>query len=212
MRILGIDVGQHLGWCLIETTGDASEPFKLVTGSTIDMEVKKKTDPELFARKPVLARVVKLYREVFGLVERVKPDVIAVEHVQFAKFMLAFAAWNQNFSVIALACHNASTAPMRLISVGTIKKFATGNGRADKSEMLAALKKRFGTRVDGWDDNQIDAAWVAMCGATLNGIRAIHPSEGEDVDGDDQAPSTDRSVRPDVRGKGHNRLRPRKRG
>ena len=50
------------------------------------------------------------------------------------------------------------------VQVGTLKKFATGDGRADKPEMVKAARKRF-NRPDLEDDNEADALHVLdwMC-------------------------------------------------
>lgn len=44
------------------------------------------------------------------------------------------------------------------LSAGEIKKFATGNGRAKKDEMIQACKEKLG--IDPIDDNHADAAWI----------------------------------------------------
>lgn len=47
------------------------------------------------------------------------------------------------------------------VHVGTLKKFATGNGRADKAEMnRAAIGKFPSIALTNADDNQIDALWL----------------------------------------------------
>lgn len=70
------------------------------------------------------------------------------------------------------------------LSPATLKKFATGNGRADKPMMAAALIDFFGDRYVGaltgtaqiigginlTDDNQVDAAWLRLAGRTWLGL------------------------------------------
>lgn len=50
--------------------------------------------------------------------------------------------------------------PYQGVPVGTIKKFATGKGNANKAAMIAAVKAK-GYDVD--DDNQADAIALLMC-------------------------------------------------
>lgn len=45
--------------------------------------------------------------------------------------------------------------PYEGVPVGTIKKFATGRGNADKKAMIAAVRSRWGVETD--DDNEADA-------------------------------------------------------
>jgi hypothetical protein len=56
-------------------------------------------------------------------------------------------------------CH----AKFHPVPVGTLKKFATGNGSADKESMKKAAK-RDNLDVRDLDDNAIDAYWLAKWG------------------------------------------------
>jgi Holliday junction resolvasome RuvABC endonuclease subunit len=57
--------------------------------------------------------------------------------------------------------------PYVLVGPGTVKKFATGDGNADKSDMRMAWFKRTGEDVR--DDNMVDAAWLRQIGLHLTG-------------------------------------------
>lgn len=61
-------------------------------------------------------------------------------------------------AVLASFCEQFEI-PYEGIPVGTIKKYATGKGNADKDEMLAAAKIKF-PRQNIEDDNQADALWI----------------------------------------------------
>lgn len=52
--------------------------------------------------------------------------------------------------------------PYALVTPAALKKFATGRGNANKSDMRMALFKR--TDADVGDDNQVDAAWLRYAG------------------------------------------------
>lgn len=52
--------------------------------------------------------------------------------------------------------------PYALVIPSTLKKYATGNGGASKSDMRMALYQRAG--LDIRDDNQADAAWLRAAG------------------------------------------------
>lgn len=71
------------------------------------------------------------------------------------------------------------------LSPATLKKFATGNGRADKVDMAAAFLKHHGNKfatvgtaqfvagVQLTDDNQVDAAWLRLAGRTRLGLEPL---------------------------------------
>lgn len=52
--------------------------------------------------------------------------------------------------------------PYALVPAKTLKKYATGNGNADKKEMIFAAKRRAGLIFK--DDNQCDAWWAWQAG------------------------------------------------
>jgi len=54
--------------------------------------------------------------------------------------------------------------PYLTVPPATLKKFATGSGKATKGEMLKAYEARMGTAPGGMDDNQIDAWWLREMG------------------------------------------------
>jgi Holliday junction resolvasome RuvABC endonuclease subunit len=52
------------------------------------------------------------------------------------------------------------------VPVGTIKRFATGKGNADKSEVIAALRAR---GFEPADDNEADAIAILLWALETNG-------------------------------------------
>lgn len=55
--------------------------------------------------------------------------------------------------------------PTVIVTAATLKKFATGNGNANKGDMRLELYKRAG--IDVRDDNQVDAWWLRAIGKHL---------------------------------------------
>lgn len=53
------------------------------------------------------------------------------------------------------------------VAPNTLKKVATGNGRANKTEVVQAAEKRLG--YEGHDDNEADALWLRAIGWFLMG-------------------------------------------
>lgn len=66
--------------------------------------------------------------------------------------------------------------PYALVAPATLKKYATGHGHAEKSDMLAALVHRTGHNIR--DDNQVDAWWLRHAGLDWYGMpEASMPAE-----------------------------------
>lgn len=118
-------------------------------------------------------RLVQHLRELFG---RHAALVVAWEDVQFASTLYQVQLWTTLRAAVWAALHSCGAGPapfdaQRLaVPVGTLKKFATGSGAADKDRMLAAAVAAghvpAGT---GLDDNAIDALWVALWAQKLYG-------------------------------------------
>lgn len=54
-----------------------------------------------------------------------------------------------------------------LVPPGTLKKYATGKGNADKTAMVVAARERLG--YEGMNDNEADALWLRAHGMALLG-------------------------------------------
>lgn len=94
----------------------------------------------------------------------------------FAYDMIAFEEVRRHMGVDAAHLYGGFLAQLKVycgevdlpytgIPVGTIKKFATGKGNADKEKMIAAAKAKWPAIVTT-DDNTADALWIAECSAS----------------------------------------------
>ncbi|MHA3774530.1 hypothetical protein ACXR0O_23645 [Verrucomicrobiota bacterium sgz303538] len=55
------------------------------------------------------------------------------------------------------------------VPIGTLNKFATGNGGAQKDDMAAALKEEHPERFSpARDDNEVDALWLLQFSAAVD--------------------------------------------
>lgn len=85
-------------------------------------------------------------------------DIVVFEDIQFASYTYQVQLWS---SLRAAAWLCAHTSRFECVPVATLKKFATGNGAADKGGMSDFLKVR---HPEIWkptmDDNAVDAAWI----------------------------------------------------
>ena len=77
-------------------------------------------------------------------------------------------AWDRAGLWWLIVEHLVSTnTPVAVCPPSTLKKFATGNGRAQKADMRVAWLTRTGEDIP--DDNQVDAAWLATAGTLALG-------------------------------------------
>lgn len=91
-----------------------------------------------------------------ALVSTYRFDHVVYEHVRFSSDTVADVIWHGFLAAMQMWCDRREI-PYSGVAVATLKKFATGNGRAKKPEIVAAAKAR------GWnvaDDNQADAVWL----------------------------------------------------
>lgn len=71
---------------------------------------------------------------------------------------------SQKLGIIALW---AGEEIVRTIAPTSIKKFATGSGRARKNEMIAAARTKWGVKVHA--DHEADALWICEYGRSKGG-------------------------------------------
>ena len=155
-RILALDFGTQMGFAIYAS--------KVVTSGTIGFHRKKgrKTIPD-----DHLGHSYNMFKEwLLDVILDTCPEIIAFEEVRRFKGNLAakaFGAW-RGIMLQQAASRDIEVMPFE---VGTIKKHATGNGRASKELMIAAAKKYFPDQ-DIEDDNQADALHILrLCMHTL---------------------------------------------
>lgn len=166
MRILGIDPGTKCGWALRDPDGNmVSGVWNLAVGrhESAGMryirlrgflnEIYKATPFELLAYEEVARHAGTHAAHIYG-------GIVAVI---------------QSWCVVS-DCWGGTGIPRRsipidhtAIPVGTIKKFATGKGNANKDKMTVAAHEKWpgvhGYR-EGWLYDEADARWIAECAAS----------------------------------------------
>jgi len=125
------------------------------------------------------------YVRLRGFLNAVNPDAIAYEDVKYTPPREFFI--NKKFGIPAILARVATASevlggmkvtvatwaqekdiPSTGFGVTTIKKFATGNGRANKEDMIKAANKNFNTAFDPTKyktegiDNVVDASFVLL--------------------------------------------------
>lgn len=135
MNILALDMATRTGWaCSSGISGVQS-----------------------FAAEPDLPNRLVAFRE--WLVSKLlleKPDIVVYERAHFRGAATRSAMGFETVCIVT-CCQNGT--PTTHLHTATLKKHATGNGRATKDEMMAAAIKQHPT-VRLLDDNHVDALWL----------------------------------------------------
>ncbi len=170
---LCLDLGTNTGFCI---KGAVSGTICLATNK--ELVEARKTGME----RRLDPRFKRLFEFVTKTVENNNVKRIVFEDVIFMTSQAQAQLWARFSAVIwAVAItHNLET---EAVPVGTLKKFATGNGGADKNDMAEALKRKYERRYDirtetvkdkpvkiltvstgcderDLDDNEVDAIWL----------------------------------------------------
>lgn len=160
--LLALDLGTKTGYAL------QAAQYPMAVGTWIlatDRELKDCRKKRMDRRCD--PRVRKLYSNLRSLHESLRLDWIVFEDVQFASSTLQVQLWSSLRAAVWLMSEFG--VQIECCAVGTLKKFATSHGNADKDQMMRALalkNKRFvleGKYVrdsvtnERLDDNAIDA-------------------------------------------------------
>lgn len=143
-RFLGIDVGLHFGWALLDERGGR-------IGSGV-LRFDRYNDPLLRAEQ-IETRITGLF------VQTAKPTSVAYEIVWRHEGVQAAHVYGMIESSVLRACRLMQLRP-ETVEVAAVKQAACGRGRADKGVMLAAARLRWGSDA-AVDDNEADALFVA---------------------------------------------------
>lgn len=105
-------------------------------------------------------RLLRLYSRMMEVYREHPYEAIGAEHSAFGSPSGSVKAMHNEFlGVLKLvSLHLDLKHPVYLYYPTSIKKFATGNGKADKLEVIAACRSKLGIETDSSDI--ADAAWV----------------------------------------------------
>ena len=158
MRILGIDPGYGItGFGVIE--GEKGN-FRLVSCGAI-------TTP---AGMDFPARLEIIYNDITALLEKTKPDTVAIEELFFGQNVTTGIGVAQSRGVILLAIQQAglqvtSYKPMQ------VKQAVSGYGKADKRQVITMVTMLLGLAKPPKPDDTADALAIAICHAHSGGSR-----------------------------------------
>jgi len=168
MRVLGIDPGLRLtGYGCVDTSGTGA-PLLVEAGvfrlgkRGVDEDGVKQT---LADAKTVSSRLIELDRDFRDALERLKPQVVAVESI-FAhyKHPATGIVMGHARGVILLAIARAGVRLMEF-KPNEIKKSLTGHGLAEKGRMQRAVQSVFGLAEPPKPPDVADALAIALCAA-----------------------------------------------
>jgi crossover junction endodeoxyribonuclease RuvC len=159
MRVLGLDPGlRHTGWGVIDVAGNRLT-------HVADGVVHAATD------EPLATRLVSLFRQLAGVLERFRPDEAAVEET----FVNRNPASTLKLGVargVALLAPAERGLPVAEYSANLIKKAVVGTGHADKAQVQMMVRRILPGCAIGEAD-AADALAVAICHAHHAGTRRL---------------------------------------
>lgn len=149
MRTMGLDLGTKCGWAI------ASDG--LMFSGTWDLSVGRFSGGGMR-----YLRFEKLLDEVLHSEAGEKIRAVYFEEVRRHAGTDAAHVYGGLMAILTAWCEKHHIA-YQGVPVGTIKKCATGKGRADKQVMIEAAKRAWPDQ-DIQDDNQADALWCLRAG------------------------------------------------
>ncbi|MBK9384396.1 MAG: crossover junction endodeoxyribonuclease RuvC [Planctomycetes bacterium] len=151
MRVLGIDPGTRiLGFGFVESQGSR---LALIEAGALELE---RAAPDL------PGRLAAIHRELFRLIERMKPDALAIEEAFHGRSAQAALRIGEARGA-ALAAGALAGVPISQYPPATMKKALTGNGRADKSQVAHMVVRLLGLSALPTRADVSDALGIAIC-------------------------------------------------
>ncbi len=158
MLTLGIDPGLALtGWALIEGGG----------GRLVLSEAGYWRTPANQSEGP---RLLALSKSMAELLQRARPQAVAVERLYFSRNVSTAMAVSQARGVLVCAVAQAGLTPFEY-TPGQVKQAVSGAGAASKTQVARMVGLLLGVEPPRLDD-VTDACAVAICHLNSTGLRA----------------------------------------
>lgn len=152
MRIMGIDPGIAIaGFGFVDKTGSKLTPVQY--GS---IETEAGTPPE--------KRLLQVYEAASALIEKYKPDAVAVEKLFFNRNVTTAFAVGQARGVIILAAAQRGL-PVAEYTPLQVKQAVVGYGKAEKRQVQEMVRMFLKLSAIPKPDDVADALAVAICHA-----------------------------------------------
>jgi Holliday junction resolvasome RuvABC endonuclease subunit len=169
MRVLGVDIGTKCGFARLSID---------LPAQAWCIRLDRKGESEGF-------QFIRLRNKLNDIQQAHQITDVFYEKVAAHKGTRAAHLYGGYLSTLLTWCieqnHNYMGLP-----VGTIKRFATGKGNANKMAMIKAAERVWGVPLIDGDDNRADALWIAACGAveelglSLNSLTITHERYAEE--------------------------------
>jgi crossover junction endodeoxyribonuclease RuvC len=151
VTVLGIDPGiERLGYAVMEFSGSAIEPVSYGLIST-----KKET--------PKNERLLQIFNDLKTLIEKHRPERMAVETLIFAKNVKSALIISEVRGVILLLSAMFDL-PLYEFTPLQVKSGITGYGRSGKAQIQKAVKMILKLAESPKPDDVSDAIAIAICG------------------------------------------------
>ncbi len=170
MVILGIDPGfATTGFGVLEAAGSAQ---RLLACGAI-------TTP---AGSPLPHRLLLLSEDLETLIQRFKPEAMAVEELFFQNNITTGIGVAQARGVILLSAERLHV-PIFEYTPGEVKQAVVGYGKAEKRQVMEMTKRLLGLQAPPKPDDAADAVAIALCHARtstsrLPGLEEARPGSG----------------------------------
>ena len=152
MRILGIDPGFAIvGWGVIEYSGSR---FKVLSYGSIQTPAKTRMEE----------RLATIYRELSEIIDKFRPDEIAVEELFFNTNITTGIKVAEARGVILL-CGEQKGVKINEYTPLQVKQSVVGYGRAEKKQVITMVTMLLGLKEPPKPDDTADALAIAVCHA-----------------------------------------------
>ena len=163
MIILGLDPGTA-------TTGYGVIKIKNLKVKSKNLELIAYGEINTEANSYMPKRLRKIYLEIRKLIQKFKPDKVALESLFFFKNQKTVMTVSQARGVIMMACESYKV-PVIEYPPLRVKNVLCQNGRADKKEVQAKIKKMLKLKETPKPDDAADALAVAVCYAKMLNVK-----------------------------------------
>ena len=148
-KILGIDPGSNItGYTLLN---DENGLISFMEGGVLKSEVKMEH----------LEKVKSIFRQISQLLDRIKPDIVAIEDPFFGKNVQSMLKLGRTQGVIIAAVIERDI-PIYEYAPRRIKQSVTGRGSASKDQVAAMVRTILGHSFDDDALDVTDAAAIAL--------------------------------------------------
>ncbi len=152
MLVLGIDPGIAIvGWGVISYEGSRFRP--VAYGSV-----------QTKAGVPVEERLAHIYDSLSVIIEKYKPDAVAVEELFFSSNVTTGIVVAEARGVILL-CARKHRVPLFEYTPMQVKQAVVGYGKAEKQQVMAMITLLLGLEAPPKPDDTADALAIAVCHA-----------------------------------------------